>query len=66
MIEKFYLEPLKSVLVSSIYHYFNLFLETCNDEVILSFSDNSGHILAPKFDTVSFPNNFVLMFLEAR
>ena len=35
-------------------------------EAFLSFSGNSGHILSPKFDTVSFPNNVVLMFLEAR
>ena len=48
------------------FHSFNLFLKICNEEAFLSSSGNSGHILAPKFDTVSFPNNVVLMFLEAR
>ena len=48
------------------FHSFNLFLKTCNEEAFLSSSGNSGHILTPEFDTVSFPNNVVLLFLEAR
>ena len=48
------------------FHSFNLFLKTCNDEEYLSSSGNSDHVLVPKFDTVSFPNNAVLMFLKAR
>ena len=44
----------------------NYFLKTCKDEVFLSSSGNSGQILALNFDTVSFPNNVVLKFLEAR
>ena len=47
------------------FYSFNLFLKTCKDEAFLSSSGNSGHILTPKFDTISLPNNVVVKFFEA-
>ena len=41
-------------------------VSTCKNEAFLSSSGNRRHILASTFDAVSFPNNIILVFLEAR
>ena len=46
------------------FHLFTLFLKICQDDAILSEAVG-GEILATKFGTVSVPDNFVLVFLEA-
>ena len=53
-------------MVSISFHSSNLFLKTCKDEGFLTSSGNKSHILARKFDIVSFSKNGVLMFLEAK
>ena len=40
--------------------------KTCKNEAGFSSTGSRGQILAPEFDTVSFPNNFGLLCLEAR
>ena len=48
------------------FHSLTLLLKTGRDEAFLNSCGNSGHILVPKFDTVSFPNKVVLMFPKTR